>query len=99
MSTHIEIGCPKCQETLRVRREYIGKRVSCKRCQNTFKVWDPDEPSADLSSPPPNAEGAAASGSARGLAETAAERDRLRNELAGAVAELEALRSGKLVGL
>src|SRR5215213_975095 len=97
MSTHIEIACPKCHEGLRVRREYVGKRVTCKHCQNTFKVWDPDEPQADLTSPPPleGGRGAAAAATASATAASAAlgaveaERDRLRQELTAAVAELE----------
>src|SRR5215213_5998259 len=96
MSTHIELACPKCHEALRVRREYVGKRVTCKHCQQTFKVWDPDEPSADLTSPPP-LEGVGPA-SARG-GDRDAEVARLRQELATAVAELESLRGGKLVAL
>src|SRR5262245_37191471 len=93
MSTHIEIGCPKCHEKLRVRREYVGKRVTCKRCGETFKVWDPDEPLADLTSPHPAAEGAGAGAltSSLALAEALAERDDLRSKLARVRAQRDQL--------
>src|SRR4051812_29762876 len=42
MSTHIRIPCPKCHETLNVRREDVGKKVGCKHCKNTFLVRDPE---------------------------------------------------------
>src|SRR5262245_53290544 len=32
------MGCPKCQKVLRVRTEYLGRRVVCRHCQEGFRV-------------------------------------------------------------
>ncbi|MEO6809386.1 MAG: hypothetical protein ABI353_09790, partial [Isosphaeraceae bacterium] len=45
MSTHLHIPCPQCQNALKVRREYLGRRVQCKHCTHIFEALDPAEPS------------------------------------------------------
>lgn len=46
MANHARISCPACQSTLRVRPEYFGQTVACKRCDATFEVPPPDAPAA-----------------------------------------------------
>src|SRR5262249_21174217 len=43
MSTHFETICPNCQRPLRVRLEYVGKRVACRHCNQAFKIPPPGE--------------------------------------------------------
>jgi chromosome segregation ATPase len=33
---YLELACPNCQRSLRVRTEYLGKRIVCKHCQRQF---------------------------------------------------------------
>src|SRR5438445_814837 len=84
MSTHITIPCPKCQERLRVRREYLGKKVSCRHCHATFEVTDPEGP--DFLSP-------ASTGTALGDVDEASPRAEGPAVGSSAQAELEALRA------
>jgi chromosome segregation ATPase len=44
MADYLDLACPSCQKALRVRRQYIGQRVSCKYCNQPFKVTDPVAP-------------------------------------------------------
>ena len=32
------VGCPKCQQELRVARKYVGARVQCKFCKVPFTL-------------------------------------------------------------
>lgn len=34
----IDVKCPSCETTLRVRRHYIGHNVICRECERTFLV-------------------------------------------------------------
>jgi exonuclease SbcC len=46
--THLEIPCPGCGRTLRVRTVYLGKRIACKYCDYVFQpvaAYQRDEPS------------------------------------------------------
>src|SRR4051794_29297039 len=43
MSTRIELPCPSCGRTLKVRPEYVGRTVSCKYCDHAFVVQVSDE--------------------------------------------------------
>jgi chromosome segregation ATPase len=47
MSDHIRTTCPNCRSVLRVRSEYVGKRVVCKHCGDRFTVT---EPTAEMTS-------------------------------------------------
>src|SRR4051794_14679297 len=78
MSTHIQIDCPNCRRSLKVRREYIGKNVSCKHCGIAFKI--PSPPEGDLPAPAAQETGAAGRDGAELLT--------LRQNLDKALAEL-----------
>jgi DNA-directed RNA polymerase subunit RPC12/RpoP len=41
MQPYLQMKCPQCQKDLRVRSEYINRRVTCKHCQHTFMVTTP----------------------------------------------------------
>src|SRR5262249_50825630 len=43
MSTHFETICPNCKRPLRVRLEYVGKKVACRHCNQAFKIPPPGE--------------------------------------------------------
>src|SRR5262245_22764058 len=45
------MNCPRCQQELRVRAEYLNRRVSCKHCQQSFTVTGPPE-APPAASPP-----------------------------------------------
>ncbi len=32
------VGCPHCKKQLRINARYIGKRLNCKKCQETFTL-------------------------------------------------------------
>src|SRR5262249_36887035 len=55
----IVVTCPSCNDSLRVRREYIGQTVQCKRCGHAFAVTAPAEaqpdPAATIPEPSPDA--------------------------------------------
>ncbi len=38
MEPHIEMHCPHCRHPVRVRVEYLGRRVRCRFCQEAFRV-------------------------------------------------------------
>ena len=38
MYTHFETSCPHCEHPLKVRLEYVGKKVACKHCGQAFKI-------------------------------------------------------------
>lgn len=40
-STYFFQGCPTCGRRLRIRVEYLGKRVVCQHCQGSFVASDP----------------------------------------------------------
>jgi hypothetical protein len=46
---YIEQSCPNCHRSLRVRTEYVGKRIVCRHCQMTFT---PAVPLAEPAPPP-----------------------------------------------
>src|SRR4051812_1633402 len=78
MSTHIQIDCPNCRRSLKVRREYIGKNVSCKHCGIAFRI--PSPPEEDIPAPAAQEAGAVGRDDAELLA--------LRQNLDKALAEL-----------
>lgn len=51
MSTHLQIGCPSCQKTLKIRPAYLGHRVACKYCEHQFV------PTADVPEAGPESSG------------------------------------------
>jgi len=42
----IEVECPSCHRSLKVRRQYLGRTVSCRHCNASFVVADPENESA-----------------------------------------------------
>ncbi len=38
MDAQLRLPCPQCGRDLRVRAEYIGRRITCKKCENTFRA-------------------------------------------------------------
>ena len=45
MSRHIRIACPNCQRSdLRIRPEYLGRRVTCKHCHHEFPAGAAEDP-------------------------------------------------------
>src|SRR4051812_19963269 len=51
MSPYLHMNCPRCQKELRVRSEYVNRRVTCKHCQHIFTVTGPPATSAAASPP------------------------------------------------
>jgi hypothetical protein len=47
MATPLTITCPKCNKTMKVPAEAVGKKVRCKGCQHIFAVKAP-EPAAPV---------------------------------------------------
>ena len=49
-TTHIQATCPGCSRTLRIRREYVGRRAQCKYCETMFTIGEdgptPEPPAA-----------------------------------------------------
>ncbi len=45
MSSHMQIPCPNCQRSLKIRPEYLGHRVVCKYCEHQFIAQAPAAPS------------------------------------------------------
>jgi PHP family Zn ribbon phosphoesterase len=39
-ATYFDQECPTCGRRLRVRIEYLGKKVSCRHCHAKFEAWD-----------------------------------------------------------
>ena len=39
-TTYFDQDCPTCGRRLRVRVEYLGKRVKCQHCRAGFEAWD-----------------------------------------------------------
>ena len=78
MSDPIRIACPHCQKSLRVRSEYLGKKVQCNQCGQTFTIATPGD--GDLSTD-----------ESRGQPDT--KTAALKNELDAMKAEAESLRS------
>src|SRR4051812_15572559 len=50
MSSYSRFPCPQCQHPLKIREEYLGRRVSCKHCSHTFIARAPEE---TVPAPPP----------------------------------------------
>lgn len=48
-SSHYVQECPTCGRNLRIRVEYLGKRVACLHCHGRFVAFDPQGPQASLS--------------------------------------------------
>lgn len=44
MVEYLQITCPSCQHSLRVRKQYAGLQVACSRCGHRFVVNQPVEP-------------------------------------------------------
>src|SRR6516225_1473810 len=89
------MACPQCQTPLRVRTEYVGKRIACKTCDHTFRVEAPPDGAA----PPPAPPAAAGEGAGQEvqqlreeLAARTSEHDRALQQLQEAQAELAGLR-------
>ncbi len=40
-STYFMQDCPTCGRRLRIRVEYLGKKVTCQHCQGQLKAVDP----------------------------------------------------------
>ena len=40
MTDYIRSLCPQCQHRLRIRREYVGRRIGCKECGSVFEIKD-----------------------------------------------------------
>src|SRR5207245_220907 len=38
VAQYIESACPNCNRPVRIRTEYLGKRIACKSCDHTFKA-------------------------------------------------------------
>ncbi|NIL95845.1 MAG: hypothetical protein GTO53_02760 [Planctomycetales bacterium] len=49
-TTYFLQACPTCGRSLRVRLEYLGKKVACKHCGGQFLAHDGPPSSADLDS-------------------------------------------------
>ena len=32
------VTCPHCQHSQRIRSEYVGRRVTCRKCEQSFRV-------------------------------------------------------------
>ena len=47
MSTFFTQECPTCSRNLRVRVEYLGKKVACKHCGAQFPACEPGSPEAN----------------------------------------------------
>ena len=47
MNTYFVQECPTCGRNLRVRVEYLGKRVVCQHCGAKFHACEPGSPEAD----------------------------------------------------
>jgi chromosome segregation ATPase len=45
------MNCPQCRKELRVRAEYLNRRVTCNQCQHTFTVTGAPAPSPVASAP------------------------------------------------
>ena len=41
-TTHFDQECPTCGRSLRIRRDYLGRRVICQHCQGQFEACDPN---------------------------------------------------------
>src|SRR5262245_31701858 len=62
VNTYIEFSCPGCHHALRVRTEYLGKRISCKYCSHVFQAVATTgdvQPTAAGPAAPPQADAAA----------------------------------------
>jgi chromosome segregation ATPase len=80
---YINLPCPKCQRVLRVRPEYVGKRLTCKQCDNTFRLQaeDLEKAQAATSGPPSPTPGPDLEAASQRLAVLEAEIQHLRGEL------------------
>ncbi|HEV3083689.1 MAG TPA: hypothetical protein VGY66_28165, partial [Gemmataceae bacterium] len=63
MTQYVESACPSCHHPVRIRTEYLGKRIACKHCNHTF-VAQPDQlpPAPTAAAPQPPTEGIADQG-------------------------------------
>jgi chromosome segregation ATPase len=106
MTEHVPIRCPRCRKSLRVRTDYLGRRVQCKSCGETFVAVQSaadEAPPSDRVSPPRSAETEALRSqleqarfelgeSRRRIEALEAERDRQSQSHALAEKELQSLR-------
>jgi chromosome segregation ATPase len=84
MKQYLEQTCPNCHRSLRVRTEYLGKRIVCRYCQLTFTPEAPAVPAGD----------AQVTALQEELQQARAERDRLARAHAEAAAAHEQTRQG-----
>ncbi|MEM1305542.1 MAG: response regulator [Planctomycetota bacterium] len=47
MNIYFTQECPTCGRNLRVRVEYLGKKVACQHCGAKFAACEPGSPEAD----------------------------------------------------
>src|SRR4051794_10390760 len=50
MSKYISLICPNCRRTLNVRKAYLGRSITCNRCEHCFHVREGDGPPLSKSS-------------------------------------------------
>jgi DNA-directed RNA polymerase subunit M/transcription elongation factor TFIIS len=43
---HVTTSCPQCSSALKIRRNYLGQTVACKRCGHSFLAAPAEEPTA-----------------------------------------------------
>ena len=92
MPRHVRITCPHCQRGgLRVRPEYLGRRVACKHCDHVFPARAAEDPGTG---PSPDGPAPAEPASAAVIAEAGRRATALEGEIERVRAEL-ATRSGK----
>jgi chromosome segregation ATPase len=44
VSDYLEMPCPQCKRSLRIRTSYVGLRLACKHCQHKFRVEGESKP-------------------------------------------------------
>ncbi|MCC6418789.1 MAG: hypothetical protein IT429_11185 [Gemmataceae bacterium] len=99
MNTHHESFCPSCKHPIRIRSEYLGKRIACKHCKHVFLAVAPaagGQPALPGAAAAPQATAAVeAAARERDLTAARTDADQLRRRMAelqpleGRVAEME----------
>lgn len=91
MAEYLRAECPQCKEELKVRHEYVGRRVECRRCKHTFEISREDHSiSKSAESVAPEIEAAGTSELAEKLK---SDNLRLREQRAALRLNVEVLRS------
>jgi chromosome segregation ATPase len=89
VTTKLELPCPNCQRNLRIRTEYVGKRIACKYCEHVFRPEAKDghmpPPAAPAAAPP--APDVAAQAAQQRIAQLQTELRKAQSDLADRTAE------------